>query len=160
MTVEADFSGSLIASIGQLTAKIGALHDQLDMERKLRQHAAQSFRQVPFIINVPLVAGAATLNPTTAGPDIGYYWSIRKLSAVGFTAGTVNTYIDNTGGEPIVPYPAAAVNTFGKGEQLINPNSSIAIVATGITGTVQIWGKADQFETWLLPWYMGAQRDG
>jgi hypothetical protein len=78
---------------------------------------------------------------------------------VNFTAGSVNTYVDNTAGEPICPFPAAAVNTFGKGEQLMNPMSRIAVVATGITGTVQIWGAADQFETWLLPWYMGAQRD-
>lgn len=151
---------SIGASLNGLAMAVTGLCDRMDREIRFRQRAAEAFRQVPFIINVPLVAGAATLNPTTVGPDIGYYWSIRKLAAVGFTAGTVNTYVDNINGEPIVPFPVAAVNTFGKAEQLIHPNSSIAITATGITGTVQLWGKADQFEQWLFPWYAGAQRDG
>lgn len=158
--LDADLSVSLSAALGGLATQIGRLGARLDRESAFRQQAMEAFRQVPFIINVPLVAGAATINPAPAGPDTGYYWSIRRLAAVGFTAGTVNTYVDNTGGEPIVPFPQSAVFTFGKGEQLINPNSNIAIVAAGITGTVQIWGRADQFESWLLPWYLGAQRDG
>lgn len=160
MTAEADFGVSLVASLNGLADRVGGLCDRLDHEARFRQAAAQAFRQVPFIINVTLTAGAGNLNPSPFGPDTGYYWSIRKLSAVGFTAGSVNTYVDNIGGEPIVPYPVSAVNTFGKGEQLIHPGSSIAVNATGITGTVQLWGQADQFETWLLPWYLGAQRDG
>lgn len=149
---------SLQAGMAELTAAISGMCQRMDREWKFRERANDAFRQVPFIINVPLVAGAATLNPTQAGPDAGYYWSIRKLSAVGFTAGTVDTYVDNTGGEPIVPFTVSAVNTFGKGEQLLHPNSNIAVVAAGITGTVQIWGQADQFESWLLPWYMGTVR--
>lgn len=157
--LDADLTVSLSAALGGLTAAVGGLCTRMDREAAHRQRAGEAFRQVPFIINVPLTAGAATLNPSPVGPELGYYWSIRKLAAVNFTAGTVNTYIDNIGGEPIVPFPAAAVNTFGKGEQLIHPSSNIAVVAAGITGTVQIWGKADQFESWLLPWYIGTQRD-
>jgi hypothetical protein len=159
VTAEADLSVSLAASLGGLAASVGGLCSRMDREVALRQRAAQAFRQVPIVINVPLVAGAANLNPTTVGPDVGFYWSVRKLSAVGFSAGSVSLYVDNTGGEPIVPFTQAAVNTFGKGEQLLHPNSSIAVLAAGITGTVQIWGQADQFESWLLPWYMGAIRD-
>jgi hypothetical protein len=158
--IELDGGVSLQASLNGLAAKVGGLCDRLDRQAALARRASQAFRQVPFVINVPLVAGAATLNPApTDGPGVGYFWSVRKLAAVGFTAGSVNVYIDNTGGEPVVPFPAAAVNTFGKGEQLINPNSNIAVSATGITGTVQIWGRADCFESWLLPWYMGAYSD-
>lgn len=160
MSLEADFGVSLVASLNGLASRIGEFCDRMDREVQFRQAATQAFRSVPFIINVPLVAGASTINPSVIGPDIGYYWSIRKLAAVGFTAGTVNTYVDAVNGEPIVPFPQAGVATFGKMEQLINPNSSVAVSATGITGTVQIWGKADQFEAWLLPWYGGAQRDG
>jgi hypothetical protein len=157
--LSADLAAQLCVSLDGLAVKIGGLSDRYDRSTQQRARAAQVIRQVPFILNVPLVAGAATINPSTVGPDIGYYWSIRKLAAVNFTAGTVNTYIDNTGGEPIVPFPVAAVNTFGKMEQFLNPGSAIAIVATGITGTVQIWGKADQFEAWALPWYMGTYSD-
>lgn len=152
-------TGLDLSVFAQLAASINGLAARMDREAQQRQRAAQAMRQVPFILNVPLVAGAATINPSPAGPDTGYYWSIRKIAAVGFTAGTVNTYVDNTGGEPIVPFPQAGVVTFGGGDQLLHPNSNIAIVASGITGTVQIWGKADQFESWLLPWYLGAQRD-
>lgn len=157
--LDADLTVSLTAALGGLTSAIGGFCTRMDRETARRVRASEAFRQVPFIINVPLTAGAATLNPSPVGPELGYYWSIRKLAAVNFTAGTVNTYIDNTGGEPIVPFPVAAVNTFGKGEQLVHPSSNIAVVAAGITGTVQIWGKADQFEAWLLPWYIGTQRD-
>lgn len=143
----------------ELTAAVNGLNRRMDAREALKQRASQAFRQAPFIINVPLTAGAATINPTTTGPDTGYYWSIRKLCAVNFTAGTVNVYVDNTGGEPIVPFPSAGVFTFGKGEQLLHPSSNIAVVAAGITGTVQIWGTADIFESWLLPWYIGSQRD-
>ena len=157
--LDADLTVSLSAALGNLAGAMNGMCTRMDRETARRIRASEAFRQVPFIINVPLVGGAATLNPSTIGPELGYYWSIRKLAAVNFTAGTVNTYIDNTGGEPIVPFPVAAVNTFGRGEQLVHPSSNIAVVATGITGTVQIWGKADQFESWLLPWYLGAQRD-
>jgi hypothetical protein len=157
--LEAQLVLSLAAALDGLAAKVGGLSDRYDQRLRQQGRAAQVIRQVPFIINVPLVAGAATINPSPVGPDIGYYWSIRKLAAVGFTAGTVNTYIDNTGGEPIVPFPVAAVNTFGKMEQLLNPGSAVAVVATGITGTVQLWGRADQFEVWALPWYMGTYSD-
>lgn len=155
MSIQAEGNLSLMASINGLTAAVGGLSDRMDRRAKFIQRANEAYRQVPFIINVPLVSGAATINPSTSGPDIGFFWSIRKLAAVNFTAGTVNTYVDNTNGEPIVPFPVAAVNTFGKGEQVLNPGSSIAIAATGITGTVQLWGKADQVEEWLWPFYIG-----
>ena len=161
MTAGADLSldVSLSGTLADLARGVSRLCDRMDKEARLRQRANEALRQVPFIINVPLVAGAANLNPTVVGPDIGYYWSVRKLAAVGFTAGTVSTYIDSTGGEPLMPFTQAAVVTIGGAELLMHPNSSIAVLATGITGTVQIWGAADQFETWLLPWYIGGQRD-
>lgn len=144
-----------LSVFAQLAASLGAVAEALNRENAHRQRMLQVIRQVPFIINVPLTAGAATLNPTSYGPDVGYYWSIKKIAAVNFTAGTVNTYIDNTGGEPIVPFTQAGVASFGKGQQLMHPGSNIAVVAAGITGTVQIWGKADMFESWYLPYYLG-----
>jgi hypothetical protein len=161
MTAEASFGVQLAASLDGLARRVGGLCDRMDRDAAFIQRANQAYVQVPFIINTVLSSGAVTLNPVPngPGPDLGYFWSIRKLSAVGFTAGTVNLYVDNTGGEPIVPFPQTGVFTFGKGEQVMNPGSTIALVASGITGTVQIWGKADQIESWLWPWYIGAQRD-
>ena len=159
MTAEADLNVSLAASLDGLAQAVNGLHNGISKANRLRQRAAEQFRQVPFIINVPLSSGAATINASDAGPNLGFYWSVRKFAAVGFSAGTVNTYIDNTGGEPLVFFAAAGVQTFGKGHLLIHPNSNIAIAAASITGTVQLWGTADQFEHWMLPWYMGAWRD-
>lgn len=161
MTIDASFGVELAATLGRLADHIGGLRASMDRDAAFIQRANQAYVQVPFIINTTLTAGAVTLNPVPngPGPDVGYYWSIRKLAAVGFTAGTVNLYADNTGGEPIVPFPTSGVFTFGKGEQVLNPGSTIALVAAGITGTVQVWGKADQVESWLWPWYIGAQRD-
>lgn len=161
MTAEIDAGLSFTASLDGLTRAIGGLCDRMDRENRMKQLANQAFRQAPIVINVPLTTGAANLNPTTIGPDIGYYWSIRRLAATGFTAGTVTVFIDNTAGEPIATFPAPAsavpvISTWGKGMQLLHPGSSLAILATGITGTVQLWGQADQFENWLTPWYFGA----
>jgi hypothetical protein len=161
MSAGLDMEGgvSFAAALGGLTAAVNGMCARMDQETQLRTRAAAAFRQAPFVISVPLVSGAASVNASPIGPPVGSYWSIRRMSAVGFTVGTVSTYVDNVNGEPLCPFPVAAINTYGKGEMLLHPNSRIAYTATGITGTVQIWGEADQFESWLLPWYMGAQRD-
>jgi hypothetical protein len=114
-------------------------------------------RQVPLAVpGIPLSAGAGTMDQAQSlGPPQGYYWSVRRLTATGFTAGTVTAFIDSTAGEPVVPFPQAGVFTFGRGEILLHPMSRLVISATGITGTVQLYGAADAFEDWYLPEYLG-----
>ncbi|HXL59367.1 MAG TPA: hypothetical protein VN959_01620, partial [Mycobacterium sp.] len=84
-----------------------------------------------------------------------YIWGIRRLTANGFTAGTVTAYRNSSAGEPIMPFPVPAVNTIGRGELLLMPGDRIVWGATGITGTVSYWGVADCFESWYLPYYLG-----
>ena len=164
MTIEADASGglSIVASLNGLSTAIGGLCKRMDREVQHRQRAADAFRQATFPVNVngQLSAGAATVNTTTHGPPQGYYWSIRRFTCQGFTAGSVDFYVDNTNGEMVMPFPAAAVNTIGKGELLLHPMQRLAYTAASITGTPIAWVTADIFETWLLPWYVGSQRDG
>jgi hypothetical protein len=162
VTVEADLGVSLAASVGGLAAAITGLCGRMDREAQLRMRAADAFRQATFPINVngQLSAGAATVNTTSHGPATGYYWSIRRFTCQGFTAGTVTFYVDNTNGEALMPFPAAAVNTIGKAEMLMHPGQRLAYTATGITGTPIAWVTTDILESWLLPWYIGAQRDG
>ena len=40
---------------------------------------------------------------------------------------------------------------------LIHPGSQLifSALASGITGTIQIYGAADMFESWYLPYYIG-----
>jgi hypothetical protein len=163
MSVDADLSLSLSAALGGLSARVGGLCERLDRDTRFREKAAQASRVVPFIMNIPISGSAGSLNPApNCGPDVGYFWSIRRLSATGFTAGNVVVYIDSTAGQPIWIVTGAAIGIYesdwGKGHQFIHPNSNLAVNATGITSAnnqVIIYGDADQFESWLLPWYQG-----
>jgi hypothetical protein len=100
------------------------------------------------------VASAATLGPSTA-----QYWSVRRLSASGFTAGTVVFCLNSAAGEPVAVFAGAAgqiaPQTFGRGELLLHPQSFLVPVASGITGTVTIIGAADMFPDWYLSEYLG-----
>src|SRR5579862_7070094 len=159
---EVDIGAQLVAGVNGLSAKIGGLCDRLDSQARFVRRANEAFRKYSFPINVnsQLSSGAATVNMTSHGPGAGYMWGIRRFTCQGFTAGTVTFYLDNTNGESVMPFPAAAVNTIGKGELVMKPMQRLAYTATGITGTPIAWVDVDVFEEWLLPWYIGAQRDG
>jgi hypothetical protein len=168
VTIEADASGglSIVASLNGLTKAIDGWTARMDREALHRQQASQSYRQVPIGKGINTSGSATTSHVEPHGPPQGYYWSIRRLTAYYYTAGTVTVFKDSpdgVAGEPLVAFPAAAVYTFGKGEMLLSPMSQLLITWSSITPTtgnfIYIWGAADQFETWLLPWYMGTQRD-
>lgn len=168
MTVEADASAglSVVASLNGLTQAIGGLNARMDREAMTRQKASQAFRQVRIGKGINTSGSATTSHIEPHGPPQGSYWSVRRLTAYYYTAGTVTAFVDSPdgiNGEPLVAFPAAAVYTFGKGEMLLPPQSQLIIAYSGITPVsgnfIYVWGAADQFETWLLPWYMGAQRD-
>lgn len=163
MTVQAEASAGLelVGSLRGLSTAVNGWCERMDKAERFKRRAADALRQVPFAGAITLAAGAGTLQDYARfGVPTGYYWSVRRLTAQGFTAGTVTAYIDGTSGEPVMPFSVAAVNTIGKGELLVHPLSQLVFGATGITGTVTIWGVADVFETWLLPFYIGAEYDG
>ena len=157
--LDLDFSGQLTASLNGLTTRIGQLCDYLDANRGAIQRVNQAFRQVEFAGQVSLTAGAGTLlDSNRFGCPLGYMWSVRRLTAQGFTAGTVTVYRDNTAGEPLALFVGAAAivpQYYGKGDVVLKPMSQLAWGAAGITGTVSVWGVADQMESWLFPWYIG-----
>lgn len=130
------------------------LSDKLDREHHWREKKAHAVYQQTFDpMQVPLTAGAGTLDQSTRmGPNRGFMWSVRRLTLSGFTAGTCIVYID--GLEPL-PFPQAGMYTFGRGEFLLTTGQRLTVVATGITGYVQLNGAADVFETWYLPEYIG-----
>jgi len=164
--LEVDFSAQLLAGLNELSGKIGGLSSRLDREATVRQRAAQSFRQVPIVKGINTAGSATTSHIEPHGPPQGYYWSIRRLTAYNYSAGTVTVFRDSpdgVNGEPMIAFPSAGVYTFGKGEMLLSPQTNLIVTWSGLTvitgNFISIWGAADQFETWLLPWYMGAQRD-
>jgi hypothetical protein len=149
MNLEIDAAAQLCASLDGLTAA-------LDREHAWRQQQAQTVRQLYFAGAITLATGAGTDDqPDKLQAKTGYIWGIRRITAQGFSAGTVTVYRNNTNGEPIMPFPAAAVNTLGRGELLLMPGDRMVWSATGITGTVSYWGVADCFPSWYLPTYIG-----
>jgi len=137
-----------------LTASIDGMTAALKREAGWRQRKAQVIRQVPLAPPQANAAGVIDSPQSLRAPD-GYYWSVRRLTLSGFTAGTAVVYLNGLGGEPVAPFAEAATFTFGRGELLLHPGDRLVVQASGITGYVQLNGAADAFESWYLPWYIG-----
>lgn len=139
-------------------------------EGQQRNRAWEQLHQVPIgAVQVPITAGAGAYQMADLlSPKAGFMWGIRRITASGYTAGSVVVYKNGSvvggvytgGGEPIAPFAAAATLTIGRGEAILDQMDQLVIVCTGITlsagfAGVQINGAADCFERWLLPEYMG-----
>jgi hypothetical protein len=119
-----------------------------------KAHVIQSHTIDP--LQIPLVGGAGTLDmPGQMAPIRGFMWSITRLTLSGWSAGTVYLSINSL--EPIYPQGITTPNTyfFSKGQFLLGSGDRLVVSATGITGYVQINGKADMFETKTLSHYLG-----
>jgi hypothetical protein len=147
--------GLEVGATAKLTVALNSVASEMRAQREQQRLLSTVIRQIPFAGQIPLTAGAGTLqSQPNMGVPQSFYGSIRRLSAVGFSAGTVTPYIDNVNGEPIPPFPQAGVFTFSKGEILLHPMSQLVVSATGITGTVTIYGAMDLIEAWFLPTYL------
>ena len=157
--LDADLTVSLSAALGGLAASVGGLCTRMDREFERSARKSDVLRSGPFGVNVPLSAGATIggwfAQSPNLGPPAGYVWSVRALVAQGYTAGTVTVYIDNPNGATFAGYPQAGLYTFGRGERLLRPMSQMVVVASGITGVLQLYGDADVFPSWYLPEYIG-----
>lgn len=130
---------------------IGALTDKLSGEAEFRKKKSETLYQVQIIGQL---SGSGTLdNPSQLMPVAGRCWSVRRLTAFGWSAGSVTVYIN--GLEPAAPFATPGVETYGRGEFLLMPHDKLTIVASGITGSVTVMGVADCFGEWYLPHYIG-----
>jgi len=165
MTEQSGFGifAGVAATIGQRVAdKYGGTHDE-----QRRKHF-ETIKQIPIgMINIPISAGAGVFQMNDLlMPKAGYMWSIRRLTASGFTAGTVTAFKGGaivggayTGGGDPFPFSVAGTATIGRGELLLDQGDALVFVATGITLAanqpgVLISGAADCFERWYLPFYI------
>jgi len=154
--LEIDFTARIAASLNGMAAS-------LDREQRWRERVARAITQVPFWGTIGLSGGNGTDDqPDKLQAKTGYIWSIRRITAgsaaQGWSAGQVTACRNNAGGEPLMPFPAPAVNTIGRGELLLMPGDRLVWSATGITLTgtaLPYWGVADCFESWFLPFYIG-----
>lgn len=129
------------------------LNDNLTALNKHHKRREEIVTQPPFGGAIALTGGNGTLD--VGGmfePPRGLIWSIRRLSATGYTAGSVSVTID--GLEPVAPFPSAGVFYFGQGNLLLEAGHRLVFTATGITGAVNIFGRADQFPYWYLSEYL------
>jgi hypothetical protein len=150
MTAGIEASASLEVSLGRLCTLMEA-------EQQRRRTLGQVIRQIPLAApQISLTSGAGVLDiPDALAAKTGYNWSVRRLSCNGFTAGTVLVTKNSAAGELMTAFPAAGVQTFGRGELVLNPGERLVFSASGITGFVQIGGAADCLESWYLPTYLG-----
>jgi hypothetical protein len=133
-----------------------------------RKHL-ETLHQVPIgAIQVPITASAGVFQMNDLlMPKAGYMWSVRRLTASGYTAGSVTVFKGGaivggayTGGGDPFPFSAAGAATIGRAELLLDQGDALIVVCTGITlaagfAGVQINGAADCFERWYLPHYLG-----
>lgn len=145
-------------------AAAGRIERKLDYESRWRERVAQAVTQLDFALgdSIPLSGGNGTLDVADKfAAKTGFMWGVRRITARGWTAGTVTAYKNSVNGEPVTPWPDPAgsagggVFTFGRGELLLKPGDRLIFQAAGITGSVNVWGVADCFESWYLPFYIG-----
>lgn len=144
-------------------------HDLGEAGRKNRLY--RQMHQVPIAppLIVPTPTAGFLQGFDTTGPQTGFNWSVRRLVASNFTAGTVTIYrnaVQTTfgaapaaTGEILFQFPQAGTYTFGRGEMLLEPDDFMLFTCAGITLTagqsgVLVYGSADQFESVLLPEYL------
>lgn len=138
----------------QIALSLGDIATAMQQEQAWRRRCAGAIQQVPVISNQ--VNGSGTIDtPDALAVKTGYIWGLRRLSCYGFSAGTVTVYIGAAGGEVLFPFDQAGTATFGRGEMLLMPGDRLVAVGAGITGTFQLQGRADCFEQWYLPYYIG-----
>ena len=142
--------------IAGFSLQLGRIADSMAAEQEWRRRCAGAIQQVCIVS--PAQTGDGTLDqPDAMMAKTGYTWSLRRLTVYGFTQGSVIVYKNAAGGEPLMPYPVAAVNTFSKGQVMLRPGERLVAVGTGTAedDTWQLWADADCFESWYLPYYLG-----
>lgn len=144
----------------ELSAALSATSSMLEREQTFRRRQASALSQVWSAGDIPISNGSGLSNSRGKNQArTGFCWSVRRLTVAGFTAGTVTAYRNDPSGEPMAPFPQAAVFTFGRGEMMLMPDDALVWSATGVTAangaSVFYWVTADCFEQWYLPYYIG-----
>lgn len=139
--------------VGLTTEFFVGINDKLDQihahQKEIKAKKSQVF-QSPILADI---TASPFDNISLLAPPRGNCWSVRRLTAFGFTAGTVTVLID--GLEPVWVFSAAGSETWGRGELLLQPGQKLIVTFTGITGNVYLAGAADEFPFWYLQEYIG-----
>ena len=126
-------------------------------------HTRQQAADGDFVWQMPIFATLAPgANPVIGGdkmePPRECCWGVRWMSFSGFTAGTLQLQLNNI--EVVQPSITAGYQGFGRGELILQPGDKLALViATALTGTAMIFGRADAFPYEYLATYLAGRGD-
>lgn len=138
---------------GSLELLLGRVAKNLDRDRERKDRLFQLVNVVPII---GALNGSGTLDyPDRYGPTDGFTWDVRRISADGFTAGTVNLYKNDATGAGVRVASWSTPGTWTWSGQLwLRARDRLVFIATGIAGNVQIDGNAHLVAESLVPEYI------
>ena len=135
----------------RLESMAAAAHEQ----NRRRDQLRQAIHMVP--VGTVQIPGSGTLDsPMILGPRAGFWWDVRRLTAAGFSAGTVAAYKNGVAdGNQVFAFSSAGVITNGKAQVMLGPGDRLIYVSSNITlntgaAGVSIGGDAIQVEAWAL----------
>lgn len=142
-----------------IEAALGTLARDAVRRQRRDQELWQAIHTVPVrtAALTALVSASGVLDfPDQLGPHDGYWWDVHRLSAWGWTAGTVTVYMnDSTGsGEPLAVFNTPGQYTWGKAQMPLAPRDRMVVVAAGVTGSVNIAGSATEVLAPYWPEYV------
>ena len=146
---------SLAAQLELTLGRVAESFDRWSRRYEAMQSSWQEVHPAPLLLGqIPLSAGAGTLDvPNLAGPADGLWWDVRRLTAWGFTAGTVTVYLNSTSGEQLASTTVAGQFTWSGGI-LLGPRDRLVFQASGVTGQVNLAGQVIEIGARVLPSYL------
>lgn len=161
MTADTDVARSLRAEAQaglELTlGKLAAAVDKLSQQEERYVQWWQDLHPAPILtaaLTGNPAAGASIDQPDRLQPKDTYWWDVRRLSCWGFTAGSVNVFLNDPNGEQIASFPQAGQWSWG-GQLMLSPRDRlIAVVATNVTGSVFLAGQVIEVAGTILPQYL------
>jgi hypothetical protein len=138
--IDLDLGVSIAAALGQTAEACAGLAREMGHTR--RRRAELNAKLMPLDLDlqpIPLQAGAGVLDqPRLLGPPMGWTWQLDGIGAQGFSAGTVNTFVNSVQGASIAPFNAAGV-FYQRHFRFLRYGQRLIFQAAGITGTASVW---------------------
>jgi hypothetical protein len=155
---DSDGAGGLSAQLeATLDVTLGRLAAAVDRLTQREQQFVQLWQDLHLVpVWAAPIAGATGTSDLAdrLGPKDGYWWDLRRLSAWGFTAGTVTVTLNDANGEQLAVFTQAGQWTWS-GNTFLGPRDRLVVVTSGITGgPVQVQGQAVEVSTQQLPNYL------
>ena len=151
--------GPLLDVRAELGVRLESLTAAVAEQNDRAQRLLQAIHQVPLATKQ--IASNGTIDsPQDLGPSGGFWWDVRRVTAAGFSAGTVTVYKNAVvDGNQVLAFASAGVINMGKAHLLLGPKDRLVYVTANITlnsgaAGVSIGGDALQIESWALPSYL------